>query len=102
MSSGQRRESRRRARAQTSGTPRTVEACPLAKEAGRRRGRGHATGSTILLNSLRQRERDSTPSIAKSMMALPRAITEVAPRKARDFGLHEVHDPGWSASETFS
>jgi len=63
---------------------RTVEACRLAKEAAGAAAEGIATGSTILLNSLRQRERELDAIDREIDDGVTTAITEVAPAEARE------------------
>jgi len=64
---------------------RTVEACRLAKEAAGAAAEGIATGSTILLNSLRQRERELDAIDREIDDGVTTAITEVGPRKRENF-----------------
>src|SRR5260370_11697985 len=63
---------------------RTVEACRLAKEAAGAAAEGIATGSTILLNSLRQRERELDAIDREIDDGITTAITEVGPAEARE------------------
>jgi phosphate transport system protein len=63
---------------------RTIEACRLAKEAAGAAAEGIATGSTPLLNSLRQRERDLDALDMEIDTAVTTAITEVDPAEARE------------------
>jgi phosphate transport system protein len=63
---------------------RTVEACVLAKEAAGAAAEGIATGSTALLNSLRERERELDTLDMEIDSAVTNAITEVAPSEARE------------------
>jgi len=63
---------------------RTVEACRLAKEAAGAAAEGIATGSTPLLNSLRQRERELDTLDMEIDTAVTTAITEVEPAEARE------------------
>jgi phosphate transport system protein len=63
---------------------RTVEACRLAKEAAGAAAEGIATGSSPLLNSLRQRERDLDTLDMEIDSAVTTAITEVEPAEARE------------------
>jgi phosphate transport system protein len=63
---------------------RTVEACRLAKEAAGAAAEGIATGSTILLNSLRQRERELDAIDREIDDGVTTAITEVGPAEARE------------------
>lgn len=63
---------------------RTVEACRLAKEAAGAAAEGIATGSTPLLNSLRQRERELDTFDMEIDSAVTTAITEVEPAEARE------------------
>ena len=63
---------------------RTVEACRLAKEAAGAAAEGIATGSSVLLNSLRQRERDLDKLDMEIDDGVTTAITEVAPAEARE------------------
>jgi phosphate transport system protein len=60
---------------------RTIEACRLAKEAA---AEGIATGSSPLLNSLRQRERELDTLDMEIDSAVTTAITEVEPAEARE------------------
>jgi len=61
-----------------------VEACRLAKEAAGAAAEGIATGSTILLNSLRQRERELDAIDREIDDGVTTAITEVGPAEARE------------------
>ena len=63
---------------------RTVEACNVAKEAAGAAAEGIATGSTPLLNSLRQRERELDTLDMEIDAGVTTAITEVAPAEARE------------------
>jgi phosphate transport system protein len=63
---------------------RTVEACNLTKEAAAAAAEGIATGSSALLNSLRQRERELDTLDAEIDNSVTTAITEVAPAEARE------------------
>jgi phosphate transport system protein len=63
---------------------RTVEACHMAKEAAGAAAEGIATGSTVLLNSLRQRERDLDTLDREIDSGVTTAITEVGPAEARE------------------
>jgi phosphate transport system protein len=65
---------------------RTVEACALAKEAAGAAAEGIATGSSTLLNSLRQRERDLDTLDMEIDSGVTTAITEggVGPAEARE------------------
>src|SRR6267143_1910002 len=63
---------------------RTVEACRLAKEAAGAAAEGIATGSTILLDSLRQRERELDAIDREIDDGVTTAITEVGPAEARE------------------
>jgi phosphate transport system protein len=63
---------------------RTIEACHLAKEAAGAAAEGIATGSTPLLNSLRQRERELDALDMEIDSAVTTAITEVDPAEARE------------------
>jgi phosphate uptake regulator len=63
---------------------RTVEACHMAKEAAGAAAEGIATGSTALLNSLRQRERELDTLDLEIDNGVTTAITEVAPAEARE------------------
>src|SRR3989441_7959395 len=63
---------------------RTAEACTLAKDAAAAAAEGIATGSTSLLNSLRQRERELDTLDMEIDGGVTRAITEVAPAEARE------------------
>src|SRR4030081_3067528 len=62
---------------------RTVEPCHLAKEAAAAAAEGIATGSTVLLNSLRQRERELDTLDMEIDSGVTTAITEVDPAGAR-------------------
>jgi phosphate transport system protein len=62
---------------------RTVEACNMAKDAAGAAAEGIATGSSHLLNSLRQRERDLDALDVEIDSGVTTAITEVAPAEAR-------------------
>ena len=62
---------------------RTVEACHLAKEAAGAAAEGIATGSSALLNSLRQRERELDTLDMEIDSGVTTAITEVEPAQAR-------------------
>jgi phosphate transport system protein len=63
---------------------RTIEACHLAKEAAGAAAEGIATGSTPLLNSLRQRERELDTLDMEIDSAVTSVITEVEPIEARE------------------
>src|SRR5579864_670349 len=63
---------------------RTVEACHLAQEAAAAAAEGIATGSSALLNSLRQRERELDTLDSEIDNSVTTAITEVAPAEARE------------------
>ncbi|HLW85129.1 MAG TPA: PhoU domain-containing protein [Candidatus Sulfotelmatobacter sp.] len=63
---------------------RTVEACRLAKEAAGAAAEGIATGSSTLLNSLRQRERELDTLDMEIDAGVTSAITEVGPAEARE------------------
>ncbi len=63
---------------------RTVEACHMAKEAAGAAAEGIATGSNVLLNSLRQRERDLDVLDLEIDNGVTSAITEVDPAEARE------------------
>src|SRR5260370_7601823 len=63
---------------------RTVEACRLAKEAAGAAAEGIATGSTPLLSSLRQRERELDTLDMEIDTAVTTSITEVEPAEARE------------------
>jgi phosphate transport system protein len=63
---------------------RTVEACRMAKEAAGAAAEGIATGSTALLNSLRQRERELDTLDMEIDSGVTTAITEVGPTEARE------------------
>src|SRR5580704_1691693 len=63
---------------------RTVEACHMAKEAAGAAAEGIATGSTALLNSLRQRERELDTLDMEIDSGVTTAITEVGPAEARE------------------
>ena len=62
---------------------RTIEACALAKEAAGAAAEGIATGSNLLLNSLRQRERDLDTLDMEIDSAVTSIITDVEPTEAR-------------------
>lgn len=63
---------------------RTVEACHMAKEAAGAAAEGIATGSSALLNSLRQRERELDTLDMEIDNGVTTAITEVGPAEARE------------------
>jgi phosphate transport system protein len=63
---------------------RTIEACRLAKEAAGAAAGGIATGSSSLLNSLRQRERELDALDMEIDSAVTSVITEVEPTQARE------------------
>ena len=63
---------------------RTVEACNMAKEAAGAAAEGIATGSSTLLNSLRQRERELDTLDMEIDAGVTTAITEVGPAEARE------------------
>jgi phosphate transport system protein len=63
---------------------RTVEACHVAKEAAGAAAEGIATGSSALLNSLRQRERELDTLDMEIDGGVTTAITEVGPAEARE------------------
>jgi phosphate transport system protein len=63
---------------------RTIEACRLAREAAGAAAEGIATGSTPLLNSLRQREHELDALDMEIDSAVTAAITEVNPAEARE------------------
>lgn len=63
---------------------RTVEACNMAKEAAGAAAEGIATGSSTLLNSLRQRERELDTLDTEIDNGVTTAITEVGPAEARE------------------
>jgi phosphate transport system protein len=63
---------------------RTVEACRLAKEAAGAAAEGIATGSSPLLNSLHQRERELDALDMEIDSGVTAAITEVTPAEARE------------------
>ena len=63
---------------------RTVEACHMAKEAAGAAAEGIATGSSALLNSLRQRERELDALDMEIDNGVTSAITEVGPAEARE------------------
>jgi phosphate transport system protein len=63
---------------------RTIEACRLAKEAAAAAAGGIATGSSSLLNSLRQRERELDALDMEIDSAVTSVITEVEPTEARE------------------
>jgi phosphate transport system protein len=62
----------------------TVEACHMAKEAAGAAAEGIATGSSQLLNSLRQRERQLDTLDMEIDSGVTTAITEVGPAEARE------------------
>jgi len=62
---------------------RTIEACCLAKEAAGAAAEGIATGSNLLLNSLRQRERELDTLDMEIDSAVTSIITDVEPTEAR-------------------
>src|SRR3984957_11850889 len=62
----------------------TIEACRLAKEAAGAAAEGIATGSSPLLNSLRQRERELDRLDMEIDSAVTSLITEVEPAEARE------------------
>jgi phosphate transport system protein len=62
---------------------RTIEACALAREAASAAAEGIATGSSSLLNSLRQRERELDTLDMEIDSGVTTAITEVDPAEAR-------------------
>jgi phosphate transport system protein len=63
---------------------RTVEACHMAKEAAGAAAEGIATGSSALLSSLRQRERELDTLDLEIDNGVTTAITEVSPGEARE------------------
>jgi phosphate transport system protein len=63
---------------------RTIEACRLAREAAGAAAEGIATGSSPLLNSLRQRERELDTLDMEIDSAVTSVITEVEPADARE------------------
>ena len=63
---------------------RTVEACHMAKEAAGAAAEGIATGSSALLGSLRQRERELDTLDLEIDNGVTSAITEVGPPEARE------------------
>jgi phosphate transport system protein len=63
---------------------RTIEACRVAKEAAGAAAEGIATGSSSLLNSLRQRERELDALDMEIDSAVTSVITEVEPTEARE------------------
>ena len=63
---------------------RTVEACRMAQEAAGAAAEGIAIGSSALLNSLRQRERELDTLDMEIDSGVTSAITEVAPGEARE------------------
>ena len=63
---------------------RTVEACHMAKEAAGAAAEGIATGSSTLLNSLRQRECELDTLDLEIDSGVTTAITEVGPAEARE------------------
>ena len=62
---------------------RTIEACHLAKEAASTAAEGIATGSPLLLNSLRERERELDTFDMEIDSAVTSLITEVEAAEAR-------------------
>jgi phosphate transport system protein len=63
---------------------RTAEACAVAKEAAAAAAEGIATGSTALLNSIRQRERELDTFDMEIDSGVTTIITEVGPAEARE------------------
>src|SRR6478672_3082074 len=63
---------------------RTVEACHMAKEAAAAAAEGIATGSSTLLNSVRQRERELDTLDLELDNGVTTAITAVEPVRARE------------------
>jgi phosphate transport system protein len=63
---------------------RTVEACHMAKEAAAAAAEGIATGSSALLNSVRQRERELDTLDLEIDNGVTTAITTVEPAHARE------------------
>jgi len=63
---------------------RTVEACHLTQEAAGAAAEGIATGSSTLLNSLRQRERELDTLDREIDSGVTSTITEVGPESARE------------------
>lgn len=63
---------------------RTIEACQVAKEAAAAAAEGIATGSTTLLNSLRQREKELDTLDLEIDDGVTNAITEVGASEARE------------------
>src|SRR5262249_59688937 len=63
---------------------RRVEACHMAKEAAGAAAEGIATGSSALLGSLRQRERELDTLDLEIDNGVTSAITEVEPAQARE------------------
>src|SRR5438270_11925825 len=63
---------------------RTVEACHMAKEAAGAAAEGIATGSSALLNSLRQRERELDTLDMEIDTGVTTATTQVGPAEARE------------------
>src|SRR5437667_7171827 len=63
---------------------RTVEACHVAQQAAGAAAEGIATGSSQLLNSLRQRERELDTLDMEIDSGVTTAITEVGPAEARE------------------
>ena len=63
---------------------RTVEACHVAKEAAAAAAEGIATGSSALLNSLRQREQELDTLDMEIDNGVTTAITAVEPAEARE------------------
>jgi phosphate transport system protein len=63
---------------------RTVQACRVAKEAAGAAAEGIATGSTALLNSLRQREKELDQLDMEIDDGVTIAITQVSPAESRE------------------
>lgn len=63
---------------------RTVEACHVAKEAASAAAEGIATGSNVLLHSVRQRERELDSLDVEIDSGVTSTITEVDPTEARE------------------
>ena len=63
---------------------RTLEACQVAQEAAGAAAEGIATGSTTLLNSLREREKELDALDTEIDEGVTTAITEASPAEARE------------------
>ena len=81
---------------------RTIEACRLTKEAAGAAAEGIATGSSALLNSLRQRERDLDTLDMEIDSAVTSTITEVEPTEARELlsKVAKIHLNGMAGEES--